>query len=218
MGRQTVQQGGGHLGITEGTGPLGKHQVGRDQHAGVLIKLGQQVEQQSSTNLIEWLVAQFIKDHQVHAHQTQRNAPGLALGLFLLQRVDQVDGRVDPQALAVLRQARDAQRRGQVGLACARPANEHRVLSFLGERQIRQFKDQGFVHGVCFKVKAGQIPVEREPSHLGLVRNGAHVTVDLLGLQPVQAHSLYSAFAGGALAKRKLKQLGVDLSRGKRSA
>lgn len=44
-GGEPVQQCRGHLGITEDSRPLRERQVGSDQNAGVLIQLGQQVEQ-----------------------------------------------------------------------------------------------------------------------------------------------------------------------------
>jgi hypothetical protein len=73
--------------------------------------------------------------HQIHTHQTQRNAPSLTLSLLLLQRIDQIDCRVEPHLFAVVRQPRDAQGRGQVGFARARPTNEHPVLlTFLPAR------------------------------------------------------------------------------------
>ena len=59
--RQPIQQRRGHLGVDEDVGPLGEHQVGRDHHAGVLVQLRQQVEQQRPAGLAE-VVAQFDLD------------------------------------------------------------------------------------------------------------------------------------------------------------
>ncbi|MNW08070.1 hypothetical protein D3C71_2047830 [compost metagenome] len=50
---QAIQQRSGHLGIAEHRGPLRERQVGGDHHAGVLVQLGQQVEQQGATGLAE---------------------------------------------------------------------------------------------------------------------------------------------------------------------
>ena len=44
--REPVQQRRRHLRVAEHAGPLGEVQVGRDHHAGVLVQLGEQVEQQ----------------------------------------------------------------------------------------------------------------------------------------------------------------------------
>ena len=42
---QSVQQGCGHLGITEDAGPFTEAQVGGDDDAGALVKLAEQMEQ-----------------------------------------------------------------------------------------------------------------------------------------------------------------------------
>ena len=62
---EPVQQGRRHLGITKYAGPFGEHQVGRDQHAGVFVQLGQQVKQQGTTGLAEWQVPQLIENNQI---------------------------------------------------------------------------------------------------------------------------------------------------------
>jgi hypothetical protein len=67
--RQPVQQRRRHLGIAKDAGPFGEGQVGRDHHAGVLVELRQQVEQQGAAGLAERQIAQFIENHQIHAHQ-----------------------------------------------------------------------------------------------------------------------------------------------------
>ena len=45
MMREPVQQRGGHLGITEDAGPFAEAEVRRDDDAGSLVKLAQQMEQ-----------------------------------------------------------------------------------------------------------------------------------------------------------------------------
>src|SRR3989338_6426984 len=52
-----------------------------DHHAGLLVELAQQVEQQGAACLAEGQVAQLIKDDQVHALQARCDAACLALGL-----------------------------------------------------------------------------------------------------------------------------------------
>ena len=42
--RKTIEQGGGHLGITEHSGPFAEAEIGGDDDAGVLIELAEQVE------------------------------------------------------------------------------------------------------------------------------------------------------------------------------
>ena len=67
---ETVQQCRGHLRITEDIGPFREAQVSRDDDAGALIELAQQVEQQSTTGLAEPQIAQFIKHDQIGMHKT----------------------------------------------------------------------------------------------------------------------------------------------------
>ena len=44
--RQPIQQSCSHLGITEHTSPLAEAEIGGDDDAGLLVKLGEQMEQQ----------------------------------------------------------------------------------------------------------------------------------------------------------------------------
>lgn len=125
---EPVQQCRGHLGITEDSGPLGKRQVGGDQNAGVLIEFGQQMEQQCSTGLAEWQVSKFIQNDQVHAHQAHGYAPRISLGLLLLQRIDQIHRRVEPDTFGMVRQPIDSQRRCQVTSFSLKPSRRRSVL------------------------------------------------------------------------------------------
>ena len=99
---QSVQQSCGQLHITKHLRPLCKPQVGGDQHAGVLIQLGEQVKQQCAPGLTKRQIAQLIEDHQVHIHQLQGNLARLAMRLLLLQCVDQFYRREEANALGVL--------------------------------------------------------------------------------------------------------------------
>jgi catechol 2,3-dioxygenase-like lactoylglutathione lyase family enzyme len=46
--REPVEQGGGHLGIAEHASPFTEAEVGGDDDAGLLVELGEQVEQQGT--------------------------------------------------------------------------------------------------------------------------------------------------------------------------
>ena len=89
---QAVEQGGGHLGVTEYCGPFAEAEVSGDGHACFLVELAQQMEQQRATRSTEWQVSQFVEDHEIELGQVFCNLPGLALGLFLLKCIEQVDG------------------------------------------------------------------------------------------------------------------------------
>ncbi|GAB1369703.1 hypothetical protein MASR1M42_22550 [Azonexus hydrophilus] len=75
-----------------------------------------QVKEQGTAGLAEWQVAQLIENDQVHA-QPQGNPPGFASSLLQFQGIDQVDRREEAHAFAVMRNARNAQRRSEVRLA-----------------------------------------------------------------------------------------------------
>ena len=89
---EAVEQGRGHLGIGEDTGPLCEGQVGGDHHAGVFVELGEQVKEQGPARLAERQVAELIEDDQIDPHQAQGQFAGAPLCLLLLQAIDQVHG------------------------------------------------------------------------------------------------------------------------------
>jgi len=55
--REAIEQRSGHLGIAEDLAPLPEAEVGGDDHAGVLVELGEQVEEQRTARLAERQVA-----------------------------------------------------------------------------------------------------------------------------------------------------------------
>lgn len=114
--RKTIEQRSGHLGVAKDARPFGEGQGGRDHHAGVLVEF----RQQGPAGLAERQVTQLIENHQIHAQQPQGNPSGFAGGLLLLKGVDQIDLREEANPLAVMGDARDAQRRGKMGLESPR--------------------------------------------------------------------------------------------------
>ena len=115
--RQPVKRGRRHLRVAEHTRPLGEVQIGRDQHAGVLVQPGEQVKQQSPAGLAERQVAEFIEDDHVHALQVERDAPRLALSLLQFECIHQIHRRIKPYPFAVSGDARHADGRRHMRLA-----------------------------------------------------------------------------------------------------
>ena len=109
MGK-AIEQGGGHLSISKDRGPFAEAEVGGDRHAGALVELAQQMEQQGPARGAEWQVSQLVQDHEVELGQAFRDLPGLALGFFLFERVDQFDGREEADLPAVMLDGLDAKR------------------------------------------------------------------------------------------------------------
>ena len=160
--RQAVEQRRRHLGIAKHARPLGESQVGRDHHAGVLVELRQQMEQQGPAGLAERQIAQLIENHQIHAHQRQGDPAGLAGRLLLLQRIDQIHRREEAHPLAVLGDPRHPERRRQMRLAGPGAADEHHVVGCLGKGQVGQLPDQLLIDLRLLEVEAGQIAMHRE--------------------------------------------------------
>ena len=89
---EAVEQRRRHFGITEDRGPFAEAEVGGDHHAGGLEEFAQQMEQQRAAGFAERQVSQLVKDHEVELGQVFCDLPGLALGLFLFEGVNQFDG------------------------------------------------------------------------------------------------------------------------------
>jgi len=170
-----------HLGVAEDGGPFTEGQVGGDHDAGALVELAQQVEEQGAAGLAEGQVAELVQDHQIHVHQRGTDAPGAALGLLALQRVDQVDGGVEAHPLAVSRDAGHADGGAQMGLAGARAADEDGVVRHVGEGHLGQLLDQRTVHARGVEVEAGEVAVYGELGRAHLIVHRAHRAV-LVGL------------------------------------
>ena len=88
---ETVQERGGQLGIAEHAGPFAEAQIRLDDHAGVLVELAEQVEQQSAARSTEGQIALLVERHHVHVGQAVCHLSGFVADLLLLRHVDQLD-------------------------------------------------------------------------------------------------------------------------------
>jgi hypothetical protein len=77
-------------------------QIGRAHHGGMLVEPGGQLEQNRTAGLAEGRKAQLVRDHQVHAHQSEGDLARLPRRLLLIQDVHQTHDRVKAHPLAVL--------------------------------------------------------------------------------------------------------------------
>jgi len=117
---EAIEQCRRHLGVSEDGGPFAEAEVRRDDDAGSLVELAQQVEQQRPAGGAERQVAKLIEDDEIGMNEPRCDLPGLALVLFRFERVDEFDGGEEPDALAVMLNSLDANRCGQMRLARAR--------------------------------------------------------------------------------------------------
>jgi hypothetical protein len=114
---QAIEQGRRHFGIAEDPRPFAEAQVCGDYHAGAFIKLAKQVEEQGAAGCAERQVAKLVQDHQIATNQPLGNLSGFSLRLFLLERVDELDGGVKASLLPMMLNSLNGKSRCNVSLA-----------------------------------------------------------------------------------------------------
>ena len=82
----------------------------------LLVELAQQMEEQCAAGGAERQVTEFVEDDEVGVREPRRDPAGLPFGLFLFERVDEIDGGEEPDALAVMFDRLDADGRGEMRL------------------------------------------------------------------------------------------------------
>lgn len=97
-----IQERGCHFGIAEDCDPFPELQIGRDDDAGLLVELADQMEEQRASGFGERDVAQLVDDDAVQGRQLSDDFPGIALGLLFDQCIDQIDGVEEAGLLAVV--------------------------------------------------------------------------------------------------------------------
>jgi hypothetical protein len=99
---EAVEERGGHFGVAEDLDPDGEEEVGGDDEAGALVAVVDQVIQERAARLGERLAAKLIEDDGLDPGELTGQGAGFALGLLLLQAVDQVDDVVEAHAPATV--------------------------------------------------------------------------------------------------------------------
>ena len=112
--------------------------------------------------------------------------PGLALVLFLFEGVDEFDGGEEPDALAVMLDGLDADRRGEMRLARAGPADQDDVVGVLQELAAVKLADERLVDLAAGEVEAGEIAIVRKARGLELVGGRSDLPVGRLRLQKLR--------------------------------
>src|SRR5271156_5341130 len=130
---ETIEQRGRHLGVAEHAGPLAEAEISRDDDAGALVELAEQMEEQGSAGGAERQVAKLVEDDEIGVGEPRRDLAGFALKLLLFESVDEFDGGEEPDALAVLLDGLDTDCRGEMRFACARAADQDDIVSVFRE-------------------------------------------------------------------------------------
>ena len=168
-----IQKRGCHLGVTEDRDPFAELQVRRDDDTGLLIELADQMEQQRAAGLGERDVAQLVDDDAVQGRELPDDLPGIALGLFLDQGVDQVDGVEEARLLTIVDQ-RGAQSDGDVGFAGAGSTDQNEVVRLFSELARAERFDLGLGDRGRGVIEGGEVLVVGELRNPHLILDGAH--------------------------------------------
>src|SRR5690554_4463020 len=112
--------------------------------------------------------------------------PGLALGLFLLECIDQFDGREEANPLAVMLDGVDAQRCGDVGLAGPWSTHQHHIVAFVDESTRMELAHQGLIDLAAGKIKASQVLVGWKARNLELIGDRSCLAFGHLGLEQLR--------------------------------
>ena len=80
---EAVEQRGRHLWVAEHGCPFAEAEISRDDDAGALVELAQQMEQQRSAGGAERQVAEFVEDDEVGVREPRCDLPGVSGGAIL---------------------------------------------------------------------------------------------------------------------------------------
>ena len=137
-GGEAVEERRGHFRVAEHGGPFAEAEVGGYDDADALVELAQQMEEQRTARGAEQQVAQFVEDDEIEAGQAFCDPPGLALGFFLFQSVDHLDGGEEADLSAFVFNGLDAQ--GGHCMSFADLNSPHRRHSKLGYLSTMEFE------------------------------------------------------------------------------
>ena len=90
MGK-AIEECGGHLGVAEDAWPFTECEVRGDDHRGLLVKLGDEVEEQLAAGLGEGQVAKLVEDDEVEAGQMIGDTALTTSARLRLELVHEID-------------------------------------------------------------------------------------------------------------------------------
>src|ERR1700677_235692 len=166
---KTIEQRGRHLRVAEHGGPLAEAEIGRDDDAGALVELAQQMEEQGPAGGAERQVAKLVEDDEIGVGEPRRDLAWFALKLLLFESVDEFDGGKEPDALAVMLDGLDADRRGEGRFACARAADQAAILRIFQELAAMELSYERLVDFAAGEVEAGEVAIRRKARRLELI-------------------------------------------------
>ena len=167
--RQAIEQCGRHFRIAEHAGPFTEAEVRRDRHAGALIELAEQVEEQGSAGRAERQIAELVQDYEIASNQPLGELTGLSQGFLLLERIDQFDRREEANLFAVMFDGLNAEGGRQMRFSCSGTSDEDDIVGIVDELAVMELSHQSFIGLAGGKVESGQIFVGGEARRLDLI-------------------------------------------------
>src|SRR5277367_5734282 len=166
---KTIEQRGRHLRVAEHGSPLAEAEVGRDDDAGALVELAQQMEEQGSAGGAERQVAKLVEDDEIGVGEPGCDLSWFALKLLLFESVDQFNGGEEADALAMVLDRLDADRGGEMRLACAGAADQDDVVRILQELAAMKLTGERLVDLAAGEVEAGKVAIVRKAGGFELI-------------------------------------------------
>src|SRR5277367_4214597 len=180
---KTIEQRGRHLGVAEHSSPLAEAEVGRDDDAGALVELAQQMEEQGPAGGAERQVTKLVEDDEIGVGEPGGDLSWLALKLLLFKSVDEFDGGEEADALAMMLDRLDADRGGEMRLARAGAADQDDIVGVFQELAAMELTGERLVDLTAGEVEAGEIAIVLEAGGLELIGRRSDLSVGRLGLQ-----------------------------------
>src|SRR5277367_2217250 len=183
---ETIEQRGRHLRVAEHGCPLAEAEIGCDDDAGALVELAQQMEEQRAAGGAERQVAKLVEDDEIGVSEPGRDLARFALKLLLFESVDEFDGGEEPDALAMVLDRLDADRRSEMRLACAGAADEDDIVGVLQKLATMQLTCEGLVDLTAGEVKARKIAIVRKAGGFELISRRSHLPIGRLCFQKLR--------------------------------
>src|SRR6202021_4078133 len=130
---EALEERGRHLRVRQHGRPLAKAEISRDDDAGALVELAEQMEEQGSAGGAERQIAKLVEDDEIGVGEPSRDLARFALKLLLFESVDEFDGGEEADALAMVLDGLDADRGGEMRLACAGAADQDDIVGVFQE-------------------------------------------------------------------------------------
>src|ERR1700688_213969 len=186
---QSIEQSGGHLGVTEDARPFTEVEVGGDDDRGAFVEPADKVEQELAAGLSERQIAELIEDDEVHAGQVV-GEPALATSAGLgLEAIDEIDDVVEPAA-GVTADAASRNGDGKMRLAGAGPADQHGVALLGDESAAGEIVDERLVDRRALELEVGEVLGEWQLGDGKLVLDRARLLLADLGVEQIADDAL----------------------------